>query len=79
MPKALTKRILIDIAERAHRCRSNKRHSIVRGNKRLKVIEGRAKLHYCVECAKKFLEADIKKLNDYLKELQEEIVPIINP
>lgn len=67
--KALIKRISIDTAERAHRCRSNKNHLIARGDKRLKIIEGRAKMHYCIACAKKFIAIDTEKLNNIASQL----------
>lgn len=67
--KSLTKRISIDIAQRAHKCHANKKHIINRGDKRLKIIEGRSELHYCVGCAQKFLFADIEKLNTITKQL----------
>jgi len=70
MQKALTKHILIDIAQRPHNCRYNKRHRILSGDKRLKVVEGRSHQHYCVECAKKFLSSDIEKLKSILSELE---------
>lgn len=69
MQKSLIKRILIDTALKSHNCRYNKKHHIACGDKRLKVIEGRSRLHYCVECAKKFLGDDIEKLKNILSEL----------
>ena len=67
--KALTKRISIDTAQRAHKCRYNKNHLIAQGGKRLKVIENRSITHYCADCAKKFLKADIQKLNNILDQI----------
>lgn len=67
--KTLTKNVSVDIAERAHKCRYNKKHLIARGDKRMKVKEGRSEAHYCIECAKKFLIADIEKLGVVLGEL----------
>lgn len=64
--KSLTKRISVDTAKRAHKCRYNKDHQIGAGEKRLKVIEGRSEQHYCLVCAKRFLGADIEKLNGIL-------------
>jgi hypothetical protein len=67
--KSLTKNVLVDNALHSHKCRFNKRHAIAKGDKRLKVKEGRSEMHYCVECAKKFLQAGIEKLNGVLGEL----------
>ncbi len=64
--KSLTKTVYIDSASRAHNCRFNKRHRISRGDRRLVVKEGRTEIHYCVECAKRFLRTDICKLTDLL-------------
>jgi hypothetical protein len=69
MEKSLVKNISVDEAMRSHSCHHNRRHIISRGNKRLKVIEGRAVSHYCVECAKKFINSGIEKLNTVLGQL----------
>lgn len=69
MEKSLVKNISVDEASRSHKCRYNKKHAILRGNKRLKVVEGRAEYHYCVECAKKFIDSGIAKLNIILNQL----------
>jgi hypothetical protein len=67
--KSLTKNVSIDTAVRSHKCRYNKGHLIAKGDKRLKVKEGRSEMHYCIECAKKFLQTDIEKLNSVLTQL----------
>ena len=67
--KSLTKNISIDTALRSHKCRYNKNHQITAGTKRLKVKEGRSETHYCIDCAKRFLEVDINKLNEIFKQL----------
>ena len=69
MAKSLIKRMLVDVALKPHKCRWNKRHHIAAGDKRLKVIEGRSKLHYCTECAKKFLGTGIEDLSNILSGL----------
>lgn len=68
-PKKLTKQLSVDVALRSHRCHSNKSHLVQQGQKRLKVIEGRSTQHYCIECAKKFLNSGISELNEILSRL----------
>lgn len=69
MAKVLIKRISVDIALHSHKCRYNKQHIIAQGDKRLKVIEGRKQSHYCIDCAKKFVCADIERLQNILSQL----------
>lgn len=69
MEKSLVKNISIDKAVRSHSCHYNKKHIISRGNKRLKVVEGRKQSHYCVECAKKFINSSMEKLSTILSQL----------
>lgn len=62
-PKSLLSgNIIVDEAKRAHNCQHNARHRINRGDKRLKIPKGRSSEHYCVSCAIKFIDGDIKKL-----------------
>lgn len=67
--KKLTKRLLVDVAERSHGCHNNKTHQIRKGSKRLKVTEGRSAQHYCIECAKKFLATGIEELGNISSQL----------
>jgi len=67
--KSLTKRISVDTARRSHQCRYNKKHTITAGAKRLKIVEGRSAQHYCLDCAKRFLNTDIEKLKDIFNQL----------
>lgn len=67
--KSLVKNLVIDTAERAHLCRSNKKHSITKGQKRLSIKEGRSTFRYCTDCAKKFLTKDTLKLQGLLSEI----------
>lgn len=62
--KSLTKSLSITQAGRAHNCRSNKKHRILRGESRLTVKEGSDELNYCLTCAAKFIDAAIDELNE---------------
>jgi hypothetical protein len=44
----------ITIAGRSHACRFDKRHRVPKGASRLTLFEGRAKLNYCLLCARSF-------------------------
>lgn len=67
--KSLIKNVNITEAKRAHNCKSNVRHRIVKGNFRLTVKEGQDEYNYCVACGIKFLDkaiADLKNLRALL-------------
>lgn len=63
-PKSLIKNINITEAKRAHNCKSNVRHRIIKGDFRLTVKEGQDKYNYCVDCGIKFLDKAIADLRD---------------
>lgn len=67
--KSLTKNICIENALRSHRCRFNEKHIISKGDQRLRVKEGRNEFHYCIECARKFLQNDLEKLKRVLAQI----------
>ena len=52
----------VDVAEKAHKCKGNRRHPIQRGEKRLKVRNGRGWSHYCLDCARKMIRRDMDAL-----------------
>ena len=53
----------VDVAQRAHNCRGNRRHRIQRGEKRLNVrIRGNWWCHYCSVCARKIIRRDMDGL-----------------
>jgi hypothetical protein len=62
--KSLLIRTEIDTVQRAHNCQANARHRLERGHKRLKVRNGRSWDHYCVDCARRMVDGDLKRLRD---------------
>ena len=55
---------------RAHECRYNKKHALRMGDRRLTIFSDGEKHNYCLECARVFLENDIKRLQTLLAEVQ---------
>ena len=72
-PKTFIKNITVDIAKRAHNCKSSKSHRINSGNKRVGLKEGRSKHYYCIECAIKFINSDINHLILIREEIEKEM------
>lgn len=71
-PKSLIPgKVTVDVAKKAHNCQQISSHRILRGERRLKVPKGRSYDHYCVDCALKFIRADIARLNALANELTE--------
>lgn len=68
-PKSFVKNVSVDIAKSSHNCKNSNTHRIKRGDKRVGVKEGRSKKHYCLACAAKFLDADIKRLTTISQEV----------
>ena len=62
-PKALLKNISITQAKRAHNCRSNSNHRIQMNEFRLTMKEGRKVQHYCLDCARRFIDAASEELS----------------
>lgn len=67
--KSLIDTVAIDVAKKSHNCQANARHRINSGDSRLKVKNGLGHDHYCVDCAKKIISADIQKLTRLLQSL----------
>ena len=59
----------VDVAEKAHDCKGNKRHRIERGDKRLKVRNGWDWNRYCLDCARNMVRRDIEALEALAEEL----------
>lgn len=68
-PKSLLLPMSIDRAGRRHSCQHNSKHVILKGDLRLKVAAGRSHEHYCVECATKFMDLAIERLQALRTEL----------
>ena len=69
--KSLLTRTEIDKACRAHNCQANASHRINKGDKRLCIKNGRGWDRYCLECARKILITDQKKLENIIIKLND--------
>ena len=67
-PRSLIVSMEWTLAGRAHDCRNNKNHRLVKGQRRLTIRSDGDEHHYCVACAKTFLVADIKRLQTILEQ-----------
>ncbi len=65
-PKSLIHNIRWTEAARAHNCRHNDSHRIEKGQRRLTLKIDGDEHHYCENCAKNFLAADISRLQAIL-------------
>jgi len=54
----------ISVAGASHNCRFNDTHRIQKGMSRLTIKEDRAKLNYCLACAKHFLDLGQQRLQE---------------
>ncbi len=63
-PKSLIKNIKITKAKRAHTCKSNRQHKILKDDLRLAVKEGQSERNYCIDCGRKFLDSSMNKLSE---------------
>lgn len=74
-PRSLIVSMTITSAGRAHGCRQNDAHKIVKGDPRLTIKSDGDDHHYCLSCAQKFLEADIVNLRRMLDDIEALRVP----
>lgn len=68
-PRSLIVRMEITTAGKSHNCRHNDGHRIPMGVQRLTISDDGDKHHYCLDCAKSFLEKDIDRLRTLLAQL----------
>ena len=68
--KSLIQRSEIYQALKSHNCQASAKHRLKPGDRRLKVYVDRSQDHYCAECAMKIIEADIAKLQQLARQLQ---------
>lgn len=68
-PKSFVASLSIDRALSSHNCQHDSSHRIHKGDARLKVKVKRTFEHYCLACAKRFLEGDISKIQGLLREI----------
>lgn len=68
-PKSFVAKLSIDNALSSHNCQHNSAHRIHKGDARLKVRVERSDEHYCLTCAKQFLEMDVEKLQALLRQM----------
>ena len=70
-PKSFVKTLTVDQAGSSHNCKNSSSHRIYKGDARLKLRVGRSSQHYCVDCALRFIERDISKLEALAEELRQ--------
>lgn len=70
-PKSFIKTIYMDEAGKLHYCQHSRKHAISMGTKRLTLKVDRAKEHFCLECAERFLIQSIEQLQAVLEEVRE--------
>lgn len=63
-PKSLLLPLSVDRALKRHVCQHNGKHVIAKGDLRLKITVGRSHEHYCVLCARKFINQAIERLQE---------------
>jgi hypothetical protein len=73
-PKSVLVTMSFTEAGSSHDCRADESHRIKKGVKRLTISEDRAKLNYCLPCAKKFIELGIERLT----KMQSDISALLN-
>lgn len=61
----------ITVAGSSHNCRFNDGHRIKKGMRRLTIREDRAKLNYCLACAKVFLAEGATRLKDLQRQVDQ--------
>ena len=69
-PKSLVLPLSVDQALKRHVCQNNNKHVIAKGDLRLKVTVGRSYEHYCVNCAKKFINQAIERLQEITRRFE---------
>ncbi len=73
-PKSVVVSMEITVAGRAHDCRYNKNHRLEKGVSRLTIKEDGDEHHYCLTCAKVFLQQGTTRLQS----LSEEVERLLN-
>jgi hypothetical protein len=68
--KTLLTQSVVERAIRAHNCQANASHRIHKGEPRLSIRNGRNMDKYCVECARKIIAKDLKKLTELSQSLE---------
>jgi hypothetical protein len=62
--KALLRSLSVRESGKAHTCRRNRAHLLVKGDLMLVVKEARDERHYCSTCAKRFILTARERLDD---------------
>lgn len=65
-PRSLLVSMEFTTAGKAHTCRFNSAHKIAKGDQRLTIKDDGDKHHYCLACARSFLERDTERLKSFL-------------
>ena len=69
-PKSFILPLSVDQALKRHTCQNNSKHVIAKGDTRLKVAVGRSHEHYCVKCAKKFIDQAIERMQEIVAQFE---------
>ncbi len=71
-PRSLLLKLEIDQVAKRHSCQHSKTHVLTKGDRRLKVTVGRTDEHYCVPCARKFIQHAMDRLTVLDRQLADE-------
>jgi hypothetical protein len=55
----------VTVAGRAHQCRFNETHRIVKGDRRLTIKADGEEHHYCLACGRKMIGLGLERLHDF--------------
>lgn len=69
----------ITVAGSSHNCRFNDRHRIRKGMRRLTIKEDRARLNYCLNCAKSFLAQGLLRLHELQGDVDKLLSEAVEP
>ena len=68
-PKSLVLKMTVDQALKRHTCKHSSKHVIAKGDLRLKIAVGRSHEHYCIDCAEKFINLALFRLQELRNEI----------
>ena len=69
-PRSVVASMRITVTARAHGCRYNRGHRLVKGMPRLTVRSDGTDHHYCLPCATVFLTQGVARLQELLDEVR---------
>lgn len=69
-PRSLIVNMSITTTARTHSCRHSEKHRLSKGDLRLTIKSDGDEHHYCIDCARRFLKADIINLQNILTHIE---------